>query len=766
MDALSSLPKQTYQVKSEDMKNQELLNPSRFNTLRDTTPVPTTWEAIVTEIVSNRHEAATRHYREVCALLAEAEAAGTDTAHIEELKQQKQRLKAAQSAFVPSVVLQGGRAAKDIIAYTRCLMVDIDDIAPERFAEILAKVRADRYGFIVHTTFSGLGIRVIARADVEVTKQNFGQVWQLVNDYYARLTGTAIDRQCKNATRMSVICHDPDVLFRPDAPPMPVSVWAAAPQANAKPKNGRKVGRPVTAERAADTVKRLVEADGIVYAPGSHNDYIARCLYWMNRFGVAEADAQTWALSEFADYDATEHSVASTVHSCYAKVAEHGTRRISDFGGSRGRGKGGGVGRPSTKASVEEMEAFVREWGEFRMNRLINQLEFRRSAPGTSYELQDTSTEKDLVARNSSLVADWQRMTDREENSIWRAMHHEGMDVDVQRIRTLLQSDFVKEHDPLREYLDALPAWDGVTDYIGQLSAMVHCRCTSPAEFDFYFRRWLVGIIGGALSKDSTNHVIFVLLGRQGVYKSSFMKNLLPPELRRYYTVKLNSQRMDKDDALAVTENLLINFEELDSMNRKELNQLKALCSDPFINERPAYGRNKVYLPHVASFCGTGNNVQFLTDDSGNRRWLPFEVESIDNPWEVTLPYEGIYAQAYALFRQGFRYWFEQAEVDALNKRNRRFEAPNPEREMLLMHYRKPTERETAKKVTASDVVARFGGAIRLNERKMSNALKELGYDVIHTRNGNIWLVMERTADEINQILPEEMVGRTENREV
>ncbi len=714
------------------MKNQELLQPSRFNTLRDTTPQPTTWEAIINEISSNRHEAATRHYREVCALLAEAEARG-DTERIEELKQQKQRLKAAQPAFVPSVTLQGGRAAKDIIAYTHCLMVDIDDIPPERFAETFAKVKADRYGFIVHTTFSGLGIRIIARADVEVTKQNFGQVWQLVNDYYARLTGIAIDRQCKNATRMSVICHDPDVLFRPDAPPMPVSVWAAAPQANAKPKNGRKVGRPVTAERAADTVKRLVEADGIAYAPGSHNDYIARCLYWMNRFGVAEADAQTWALSEFADYDATEHSVASTVGSCYSHTAEHGTRRISDFGGSRGRGKGGGVGRPSTKASVEEMEAFVREWGEFRMNKLINQLEYRR------LDSED----------------DWQRMTDREENSIWRAMHHEGMDADVQRIRTLLQSDFVKEHDPLREYLDALPAWDGVTDYIGQLSAMVHCKCTSPADFDFYFRRWFVGIIGGALSKDSTNHVIFVLLGRQGVYKSSFMKNLLPPELRRYYTVKLNSQRMDKDDALAVTENLLINFEELDSMNRKELNQLKALCSDPFINERPAYGRNKVYLPHVASFCGTGNNVQFLTDDSGNRRWLPFEVESIDNPWEVTLPYEGIYAQAYALYRQGFRYWFEQAEVDALNKRNRRFEAPNPEREMLLMYYRKPTENEKGDNVAASQIVARFGGTIRLNERKVSRALRELGYQQVWMDHARVWRVVERTPDEIKRILPE-----------
>ena len=73
---------------------------------------------------------------------------------------------------------------------------------------------------------------------------------------------------------------------------------------------------------AAPTVRRLVEDDGILYAPGSHNAYICRCLYWMNRFGVSEADAEAWALSEFADYDAAEHSVVATVRSCYAQTAE------------------------------------------------------------------------------------------------------------------------------------------------------------------------------------------------------------------------------------------------------------------------------------------------------------------------------------------------------------------------------------------------------------------------------------------------------------
>ena len=86
-----------------------------------------------------------------------------------------------------------------------------------------------------------------------------------------------------------------------------------------------------------------------------------------------------------------------------------------------------------------------------------------------------------------------------------------------------------------------------------------------------------------------------------------------------------------------MTENLLVNFEEIDSMQRSELNQLKAMTTTLYVNERPAYGRNKVHLPHVASFCATGNNLQFLTDDTGNRRWLPFEGhgnrQPLDRPY-------------------------------------------------------------------------------------------------------------------------------------
>ena len=715
------------------MKNEISFWPSRFASLRDTVPVPTTWGDLVEEIRGGRHLTVTRLYRETCARLAEAEAAG-DIASVEELKRRKVSLKTSQAAFVCSVILEGGRSQQHVRGYSDKAMVDIDDLNGKSLDTLVARVKADPHTFLAYVTLSGRGLRVVARVEpVPTDARTFARAWQTVNDYYSRLLGVTVDAQCKNATRMSVLCHDPEVCYRPEA-----EALAVEPEAPARPRASR--GRPVRAVSAAPTVRRLVEDDGILYAPGSHNAYICRCLYWMNRFGVSEADAEVWALSEFADYDAAEHSVAATVRSCYAQTAEHATCRLARYARARtSKDKSGGGGSRAPRVSVGQMEDFIGRWCQLRRNLLIHQLEVRL-CEGTGEE-----------------EPRWQLMTDALENSLWRAMQHEGLDADLFRLRTLLQSDFVPTYHPLRRYLDMLPPWDGTTDYIGRLARMVVCRGTSAAEFDYYFRRWLVGMLAAALDDGVVNHEILVLLGPQGSFKSSFLENLLPPCLRRYYTTKTNSQRLTKDDLFTMTENLLVNFEEIDSMQRPELNQLKAMTTTLYINERPAYGRNKVRLPHVASFCATGNNLQFLTDDTGNRRWLPFEVEHIENPWTTPIDYEGVYAQAKALLDGGFRYWFQGDEVEALNRRNRRFEAPNPARELILAHYRRPSALEKGRYLTASQICARFA-SMRLSPVQVGRAMKELGFEQVETHHGRFWLAVERSVDEMNSVLPESSV--------
>lgn len=725
-------------------------NPSRFHSLRDTRPDPTTWQVLFKEITNSTHTAATRHYRAHLATLSDIEATG-DAQQLEQWKLTKSNLKNAQPAFIPSVLLEGGRTYAHVKGFTGFIMVDIDGIPPERFAAILTLVKEDIHSFLVYITISGCGIRVISHVEGGVTKANYRMVWEWVNDHYARLCEVEIDGQCKNATRMSVLCHDPEALLRPEAS----SFHTSGMKPREKPKRGTAV--TVTAERAYKIIRAQLEEEGIAYAPGSYNDYVSRCFYHTNRYGVPQADAEAWALRTFPDYP--RERLLPIVKSCYSLTMEFNTVPLP----RSVRKKEKENDSSHKKATVEEMEEFINGYMKFRMNMLTHQIETQLIA--------DAYTD-----RPEASACHWQRLTDHIENSLWCAMQHHGMAVNLNELHTLLGSDFVKEYHPLKEYLDGLPPWDGETDYIGRLAAMVHVKesphsplqqdksrerndlSETPVRFADILKRWMVSMIAAALDETVVNQVILTLIGRQGSYKTSFMQHILPPVLSEYYTTKSNSSRMTKDDLFTMTENLVINLEEIDTMPPSELNQLKAMVTQRYVDERRAYGRNKVHLPHVASFVATGNNLQFLTDDTGNRRWLPFEVEDIDSPWEADIPYEGIYSQTYALYQDvNFRYWFTDKEIQQLRGHVQQFEVPRPEYELILTYYRKPVGLERGVYTTSSQIIGRFGNtSLRLSLQKVGRAMRELGFRQVKASNANYWVVVERTTEEVQHLLPAE----------
>lgn len=725
-------------------------NPSRFHSLRDTRPEPTTWQVLFKEITNSTHTAATRHYRAHLATLSDIEATG-DAQQLEQWKLTKSNLKNAQPAFIPSVLLEGGRTYAHVKGFTGFIMVDIDGIPPERFAAILTLVKEDIHSFLVYITILGCGIRVISHVEGGVTKANYRMVWEWVNDHYARLCGVEIDGQCKNATRMSVLCHDPEALLRPEAS----SFHTSGMKPREKPKRGTAV--TVTAERAYKIIRAQLEEEGIAYAPSSYNDYVSRCFYHTNRYGVPQADAEAWALRTFPDYP--REQLLPIIKSCYSLTMEFNTVPLP----RSVRKKEKENDSSHKKATVEEMEEFINGYMKFRMNMLTHQIETQLIA--------DAYTD-----RPEASACHWQRLTDHIENSLWCAMQHHGMAVNLNELHTLLGSDFVKEYHPLKEYLDGLPPWDGETDYIDRLAAMVHVKesphsplqqdksrerndlSETPVRFADILKRWMVSMIAAALNETVVNQVILTLIGRQGSYKTSFMQHILPPVLSEYYTTKSNSSRMTKDDLFTMTENLVINLEEIDTIPPSELNQLKAMVTQRYVDERRAYGRNKVHLPHVASFVATGNNLQFLTDDTGNRRWLPFEVEDIDSPWEADIPYEGIYSQTYALYQDvNFRYWFTDKEIQQLRGHVQQFEVPRPEYELLLTYYRKPVGLERGVYTTSSQIIGRFGNtSLRLSLQKVGRAMRELGFRQVKASNANYWVVVERTTEEVQHLLPAE----------
>ena len=264
-------------------------------------------------------------------------------------------------------------------------------------------------------------------------------------------------------------------------------------------------------------------------------------------------------------------------------------------------------------------------------------------------------------------------------------------------------------------------------------------------------KKWLVGMVAGWISEDVVNNVILVFIGEQGAYKTTWFNYLLPPQLKQYFYTKTNANRMTRDDLLTLAQYGLVCCEELDTMRPAELNQLKAAVTMPSIDERAAYAHFHEHRKHIASFCGTGNNVSFLSDPTGNRRWLPFEVESIVSPRDHPFCYEGIYSQALALYKSGFTFWFTKEEIQEQNRHNRKFETPRLEHELVDLYFRRPLEHENSMFMTSSRVLQVIGSGItqKLSATRIGMAFSELGFQRVRYHGIRGYLVMQRTAEEI-----------------
>ncbi len=431
----------------------------------------------------------------------------------------------------------------------------------------------------------------------------------------------------------------------------------------------------VNFQLVAAKVLAKVEADGLRYEEGSYNAYTSSACYEMNRHGVPEEQCRKWAVSYFADYDTL--SVEAIVRSCYQQTDEHG----SYLKPKRGRKKS-----ESSVGDVRDIRDYLTSHG----------VQSRYNVITRKYEIYNEDT------------ATWCEKTDRMESTLYCRITEEiGKRILKSDLHQLLGSEFSPEYNPFVDYLGTLPpiADDDTTDYIDQVASMVHVAAADNEKHHRWFKKWFVAMIASWLDPEVTNHVILAYIGRQGIYKSTFMRRLLPPVLSGYFSVRNYASRMDKDDRLMLAEKGLVALEEIDSLTPRELNQLKAIVTAETIDERDAYSANRESRVHIASFCATGNNRRFLTDLTGNRRWLPFYVTDIDSPYTHPIPHDRLYAQAYALYRAGFQYWFEADEVAELDAHNANFEEPNMVQELIETYFRQPYGGEAGQFYTAANIL-------------------------------------------------------------
>ena len=364
----------------------------------------------------------------------------------------------------------------------------------------------------------------------------------------------------------------------------------------------------------------------------------------------------------------------------------------------------------------------------------------------------------------------WRNLTDKDINTmVCQCVAEKGLNISTNEMWTALKSDMVPAVHPLRAWLDGLrPYTADQPDWIDFVAQQVKVK-TSGEEtkgdkargeelWRACFKKWFVAMVASWMKDEVVNHTVLVLVGRQGIFKTTWLDNLIPPELRAYSSKLPLSGQISKDDRLRLCENAMLNIDELDAMCGREMNIVKSLLTSTDVNERAAYGRLKERRVRLASFCASTNKREFLTDITGNRRWLPFEVESIQNPFHTIIPYERLYAQAKALVEEGmFSYWFDLEEMEVLEAHNEEFRALENEEELLKVYFAVPaSDSMNAKFLTTAEISEKLISAGNI-KRPMS--LSRLGmilgqHGFIASRQGTParrgWIVYERDSEEIN----------------
>ncbi len=420
------------------------------------------------------------------------------------------------------------------------------------------------------------------------------------------------------------------------------------------------------------------------------------------------------------------------------------TKHIMKPSADKGKSEGGNnMPRPRRISSKNsEIEAYLSTHYEFRYNTVLGRTEYR-----------------------SKNDAHFSKVGRYEINTLRREIDNDiGIITSSENPYSIIESSFSPRINPIREYFKALPLVDIGCDEgnssisslslkaIPELASCVVVR--NHEKWLPYLTKWLVAVVANAMDdRECRNHTSLVLTGEQGKFKTTFLNLLCPPALHGYsYTGKIYPQ--EKDTLTYIGQNLIVNIDDqLKALNKRDENELKNLITCPMVKYRMPYDKYVEEHPHLASFVASVNGNDFLTDPTGSRRFLPFEVLSIDIERAKAISMDNVYAEAKALLKSGFRYWFDDDEIAELYRESEDFQVQTAEMELLLRCFEKPAEDENYSLMTTTEILTYLGIYTHqpLVAKRMGEALKKAGYiKVSKRRNGGSPIYIYK----IRKILP------------
>ena len=301
--------------------------------------------------------------------------------------------------------------------------------------------------------------------------------------------------------------------------------------------------------------------------------------------------------------------------------------------------------------------------------------------------------------------------------------------VSIKDVRNFLESDYIKNYNPIDEYLfQCYDKWDG-KDHIRALARTVP---TANPHWADWFYTWFLGMVDqwrGYSHRQYGNSVAPLLISKQGYNKSTFCRRLLPPELQWGYSDNLIlSEKRQVYQAMA--QFMVINLDEFNQISPQvQQGFLKNLIQLPTLKYKPPYGSHVMEFPRLASFIATSNITDILSDPSGNRRFIGVELTG---PIDVSVRpnYQQLFAQALTALHNGEKSYFDAEQVKLIMKNNCQFEVAEPIDQYFQLYFNLVENEKEGEYLTAAEIFdylkKQIGSSLKVNSlmgfgRKLAN---------------------------------------------
>ena len=650
------------------------------------------------------------------------------------------------------------RLAYSLVTYQDIIILDCDDMPAEKIPGYRQLVNdcPDTLGDFISPRMHGLKIFVyltgeepealraelnaLGTIDLPTLERYHHRMYALASQKYEELLHTKVDTSGSDLSRGFFASHDPEAFLSPErlenVKPLTVRVTLpteeecknkkrrkSTPQPPLLPTQGN--AAPIDLQVQLDFRKAMEYTRRKERLETGNRDNFFYCLgNQCYRRHITEEEAVSLTRSSFGDIP--DFDLEQPLRNAYQYTSK--TDREE---------------KESHEPKICKMIRFMDEYYEIRRNIVKELIEFRR---------KPTTTDEKASSDFAILRA-------KDVNTFYINAQMKGISCSQNSLKALVDSDYAKPFNPFTHYFFSLPTWNGKTDYIAQLAQRV--KTTDPAFFIDSLRHWLVGMVACAIDDKVQNQQLLLLHGGQGSGKSTFIRKLLPPELDTYYRCGMIIPE-NKDHLLQLSSSLIIDLDEFDTLPSWQMQSLKRLIVQGVVTERKVFDLQMNNFIRRASFIASTNDQHVLVDILENRRYLINTILSIDNSGPVN--HQGIYAQALALYRQGYRYWYEKEEVTFLNKRNESFRQKDPVEENLFFYFRAAKGGEIqAKWYPASYLLSilSLNGRTQSNPQTQKTLVTVLEKNHFINRNGNYgvteYKVVEYTPEEreANSTLPQ-----------